>query len=200
MLYQISHFIIDKFPFVWHLIEWLNEKLFLLCYGRKLPEISTVLENYQVIYQIQEASLKDVPKLVSFFAEQPKGSFIYFHPHGFDEKSICQLVKRRSYLLYLVLDPDNVIVGYFFLRCFFIGKCFLGKMVDHEHQGKGIGQMMCLKAMDIATLLRMRMFETISKENLSSLYSTQKVLDTKIIKEMDNNYIYIEDFPKGTLK
>ena len=102
-------------------------------------------------------------------------------------------------MTYLICDEKGI-VGYFFLRCFFIGKCFLGKMVDYEHQGKGIGQMICLTAMDIATLLKMRMFETISKDNLSSLYSTQKVLDTKIIKEMDNNYIYIEDFPKGTLK
>ena len=73
-------------------------------------------------------------------------------------------------------------------------------MVDHQHQGKGVGKMMCLSAMEIAGMLGMHMYETISKDNLSSLYSTQKVLDTKLIKELENNYIYIEDFPQGTLK
>ncbi len=200
MLYNLSHFIKDKLHFVWNLIEWLNEKLFLLLYSKRVKSISDYLKEHQEDYQIKEANQDKVTSLVAFFAKQPQDSFTYFQPHGFDEKSIRQLVNRKSHLLYLVLDSDNVIVGYFFLRCFFIGKCFLGKMVDYEHQGKGIGQMMCLKAMDIATLLKMRMFETISKDNLSSLYSTQKVLDTKIIKEMENNYIYIEDFPKGTLK
>lgn len=199
MLYQLSHFLKNKFPFVWSVVEWFNEKLFLLLYGRRLQHLSSCLNKYPTNYQIREATLDDVQPMVNFFANQPPKSFSYFRPHGFDENSITRLIKNKSHLTYLIFDEKGI-VGYFFLRCFFIGKCFLGKMVDHEHQGKGIGQMMCLKAMDIATLLKMRMFETISKDNLSSLYSTQKVLDTKIIKEMENNYIYIEDFPKGTLK
>lgn len=58
---------------------------------------------------------------------------------------------------------------------------------------------MCLAAMDLASILKLRMYETISKDNLSSLYSTQKVLDVKIIRELPDNYLYIEDFPKETL-
>ena len=199
-MYQLAHYVINHCPCFWSIVEFFNEKLFLVCYGRRLKHLGNCLENYQGEYLIKEATLEDAPSMVAFFTKQPKESYTYFHPHGFDEKSIKQLVKRKSHLLYLVLDSDSVIVGYFFLRCFFIGKCFLGKMVDHDHQSKGIGQTMCLSAMNITTSLKMRMFETISKDNLSSLYSTQKVLDTKIIKEMDNNYIYIEDFPKGTLK
>lgn len=199
MLYQLSHFLINKFPFAWSVVEWCNEKLFLLLYGRRLQHLYRCLNKYQTNYQVREATLDDVQAMVNFFDNQPQESFTFFQPHGFDENSIIRLIKNKSHLAFMVFDEKGI-VGYFFLRCFFIGKCFLGKMVDYEHQGKGIGQMMCLKAMDIATLLKMRMFETISKDNLSSLYSTQKVLDTKIIKEMDNNYIYIEDFPKGTLK
>lgn len=171
----------------------------MLRYGRRLRGVSGCLEKYQGTYQIREATMDDVLPLAAFFAKQPAESFTYFQPHGFDEKSIKRLVNNKAYLVFLVYDEKDL-VGYYFLRCFFIGKCFLGKIVDFEHQGKGIGKMMCLSAMDVATSLQMRMFETISKENISSLYSTQKVLDTKLVKEMDNNYIYIEDFPKGTLK
>ncbi len=198
MLYQLSHIIKDKLPFVWNLIEWLNARLFLLRYGRRLRGVSGCLEKYQGTYQIREATMDDVLPLATFFAKQPAESFTYFQPHGFDEKSIKRLVKNKAYLIFLVCSGKDI-VGYYFLRCFFIGKSFLGKMVDHEYQGKGIGKMMCLSAMDVATHLHLRMFETISKDNLSSLYSTQKVLDTKLIEEMDNNYIYIEDFPKGSL-
>ena len=53
--------------------------------------------------------------------------------------------------------------------------------------------MMCLCAMDIASTLGLRMFETISKDNLSSLYSTQNVLETRIVEEMPDNYLMIED-------
>ena len=64
-----------------------------------------------------------------------------------------------------------------------MGKAYLGKMVDADYRGKGLGKDMCLAAMDLASMLKLRMYETISKDNLSSLYSTQKVLDVKIIKE-----------------
>lgn len=199
MLYKLSHFIKDRLPFIWNLIESANEKLFQLRYGSRLQNVPACLEQYQDVYRIKEATLEDVQSMVAFFARQPEEAYTYFQPHDFDEKSIKRLVKNKAYLIFLVCN-DKDIVGYYFLRCFFIGKSFLGKMVDHGHQGKGIGKMMCLSAMDVATVLHLRMFETISKDNISSLYSTQKVLDTRIIEEMENNYIYIEDFPKGTLK
>lgn len=40
------------------------------------------------------------------------------------------------------------------------------------------------------------MFETISKDNIASQYSIQHVLVVKIVKEMRNGYLYIEDSPK----
>ena len=69
-------------------------------------------------------------------------------------------------------------------------------MVDNAHQGQGIAKMMCLCAMDIALTLRIRMFGTISKDNLASLYSTQNVLVTRVVKEMPDNYLMIEDLKR----
>lgn len=199
MLYQLSHYIKDKLPFIWNLVEFTNEKLFLVRYRKRLKGVPDYLEQYQGTYQIKEATLGDIQPLVAFFAKQPEEAYTYFRPHEFDEKTLKHLVKNRSHLMFLVYD-EKELIGYYFLRCFFMGKGFLGKMVDHNHQGKGIGKLMCQSAMDVATNLHLRMFETISKDNISSLYSTQKVLDTRLVEELDNNYIYIEDFPKGTLK
>jgi hypothetical protein len=69
-------------------------------------------------------------------------------------------------------------------------------MVDVNSQGKGIGTKMCLCAMDIAQALGLRMFETISKENIASLRSTEKVLNIRIVEELENDYLYIEDLGK----
>lgn len=157
-------------------------------YGRK--DISAILEQYPGFAEVQAA---DVPALVRFFAAQPEEAFRFFRPHGFDGKTLRKLQRRKSFLMYCVRDGEGQIVGYFFLRCFFIGNAFLGKMVDVNSQGKGIGTQMCLCAMDIAQALGLRMFETISKENIASLRSTEKVLNTRIVEEMENGYLYIED-------
>lgn len=199
MLYKIAHFLQERLSFIWNFIEFLNSWLFSLRYGRKLQGIQLILTKYQGKFIIREAKLKDVDAIVSFFQAQPSESFEFFKPHEFDAKTTKKLIKNKSYLFFIVLDGSQV-VGYYFLRSFFMGKSYLGKLVDYRYRGKGIGKKMCLSAMEVAIHCGLRMYETISKDNLASLYSTQKVLDTRIIEEMEDNYIYIEDLPKGSLK
>lgn len=199
MLYKIAHFLQERLSFIWNFIEILNSWLFSLRYGRKLQGIQLILTKHQGKFIIREAKLKDVDAIVSFFQAQPSESFEFFKPHEFDAKTTKKLIKNKSYLFFIVLDGSQV-VGYYFLRSFFMGKSYLGKLVDYRYRGKGIGKKMCLSAMEVAIHCGLRMYETISKDNLASLYSTQKVLDTRIIEEMEDNYIYIEDLPKGSLK
>lgn len=196
MIYKISHWLMNKIPFMWKVIEFCNEKLFVLRYKKKLGQIHGLLDDYQNEYRIVEASFKNIPSLVSFFSEQPQDSFTFFHPHEFDEKNLRQLVKKKSFLMYLVSNSNNEIVGYFFLRCFFNGKCFRGKIVDYRWRGKGIAVLMGKISTTIANTLRMRMFGTISKSNLPSLASSQESNEIKIIKELPNDYLYIEYLSK----
>ena len=175
------------------MIEWGNNALFQVNYGRKLSKIKSILDSYRGFTDVEGV---DVLELAHFFELQPEDSFRFFLPHPFDEKTLRKLQRRKSFLMYCVRDDKGKIVGYFFLRCFFIGKAFLGKMVDANSQGKGIGTQMCLCAMDIAQVLGLRMFETISKDNIASLRSTEKVLNIRIVEEMENDYLYIEDLGK----
>lgn len=198
MLYKIAHLLQDKLPCIWNMVEWANSTLFVLRYGRKLKCIKSILEEHSNVYILRQALLSDSDNIVRFFQEQPNDSYKYFRPHDFDLITIKRLIKRKSYLFFIVLDNEKVI-GYYFLRCFFIGKCYLGKLLDKDYQGKGIGKTMCLSSMEVASHIGLHMYETISKDNLASLYSSQRVLDIQIIEEMDNNYLYVEDFPKGTL-
>ena len=195
MVYELSHFIQKKIPFVWEVVEWGNTVLFHLLYGWRLPEIHEVLRRYSTICEVDATC---VSELANFFKKQPEEAFRFFKPHAFDVKTLRKLQRRKSFLMYCVRDSDGKIVGYFFLRCFFIGKAFLGKMVGVDSQGKGIGKKMCLCAMEIAEALGLRMFETISKDNVASLRSTEKVLNVRIIEEMGNGYLYIEDLGRKT--
>lgn len=191
-MYKLAHYLRDHLPFIWDFVDWVNGVLFTWLYGRKMKALPGLLEAVAGEYKIVEMSSIQATDLEKFFAAQPEESFKFFKPHGFDAKSLRKLQRNRTFLAYIV-KYDNSPVGYFFLRSFFFGKAYLGKMVDHAHQGKGIGKMMCLCAMDIASTLGLRMFETISKDNLSSLYSTQNVLETRIVEEMPDNYLMIED-------
>ncbi len=191
-MYKFAHFLRDHLPFIWDFLDWMNGVLFTWRYGRKMKALPEMLEAVAREYQIVEMSSIQATDLERFFAAQPEESFKFFKPHGFDAKSLRKLQKNKAFLAFIVKDGSSP-VGYFFLRGFFFGKAYLGKMVDHDHQGKGIGKMMCLCAMDIASTLGLRMFETISKDNLSSLYSTQNVLETRIVEEMPDNYLMIED-------
>lgn len=195
MLYTLSHKIKDKLPFVWNLIESANESFFLLRYGRRLQDIPCCLEKYQGEYQIIEASLDEILPMVTFFKEQPQDSFKYFQPHGFDEKSLKKLINRKSHIMILA-KKENQIVGYMFLRCFFNGKCFRGKVVDYRWRGKGIAVLMGELSTDIASALKLRMFGTISKNNASSLHSSQASNKIRILEELPDDYLYIEYLPK----
>ena len=191
-MYKFAHFLRDHLPFIWDFVDWVNGVLFTWLYGRKMKALPGLLEAVAGEYKIVEMSSIQATDLEKFFAAQPEESFKFFKPHGFDAKSLRKLQKNKAFLAFIVKDGNSP-VGYFFLRSFFFRKAYLGKMVDHAHQGKGIGKMMCLCAMDIASTLGLRMFETISKDNLSSLYSTQNVLETRIVEEMPDNYLMIED-------
>lgn len=197
-MYQLAHYIIKHFPFLWDIVEFFNEKLFCVRYGTRLKHINGCLEKYQKEYSIKEATMDDLTPLVVFFDKQPPESFEFFQPHGFDDKSLKRLIKRKSYLIYIVKNGDDII-GYVFLRCFFMGKCYRGKMVDINWRGKGIAVLMGRVATDITSALGLRMFGTISKANTASMFSSKASNDIRIVKELPNNYLYIEYLPKKQL-
>ena len=202
MLYKIAHYLRDHFPFLWDWIEGVNSILFKYRYRKGIRQIPTILESYSMVLSdgIEEKHLSlrlikqnDCDKLATFFKSQPEVSFTFFRPHAFDIDTLKALSGRDSFITMIAL-VDNEIVGYFFLRAFFHGKCFLGKMVGIGWQGKGIGKVMCRAAMNVATSLGMRMFESINKNNPASLGSSS-VLRQVVVKELENDDVLIEDFP-----
>ena len=191
MLYELAHTVKDKLPFIWNAIEKVNEWLFVIRYGRRVKSLNIkgVPEAYRLV------AMKDVAteKIVAFFERQPEEAFTYFNPHGFDSKSVKRLQKNRSYLGYLLIDKSNEeIAGYCFNRCFFQGKGFRGRMVDINYRGKGLGTAMNKILNEVGFGIGLRLYETVSKENVASYRSALSASNVRVVKELPHNELYLE--------
>ena len=193
-LYKIAHIVKDRLPFIWDGIEKVNEWLFVLRYGKKMKNmaVTCVPEGYELV------ALKDVEttQIVRFFEHQPEEAYTFFKPHGFDEKSIKRLQKNKSYLAYLLIDKVNgQIAGYCFNRCFFQGKGFRGRMVDVNYRGKRLGTAMNKMLNEVGFGIGLRLFESVSKDNLASYKSALSASNVKVVKDLEHNELYLEILP-----
>ena len=191
MLYQIAHIVRDRLGWLWNLIERLNSWLFSIRYGRRLRSFSfrEIPEGYELV------PLKDVPteKTVAFFEHQPEEAFTYFRPHAFDTQSIKRLQENRAFLAYVLIDSSNgEIAGYCFNRCFFHGVGFRGMMVGIDYRGNGFGRVMHRSLNELGFGIGLRLFETISIDNVASYRSAISANHVKVVKEMPNNELYLE--------
>ena len=190
-VYKIAHIVKDRLPFIWDAIEKVNEWLFVLRYGKKVKNMAVTCmpEGYELV------ELKDIETtlIVKFFEHQPEDAYTFFKPHGFDEKSIKRLQKNKSYLAYLLIDKANgQIAGYCFNRCFFQGKGFRGRMVDVNYRGKGLGIAMNKMLNEVGFGIGLRLFESVSKDNVASYKSALSASNVKVVKELPHNELYLE--------
>lgn len=194
MLYAIAHFLRDKFPFIWDLIDMLNSWLFGLRYSSKLRAVeSATLEKYGKECNMNIVPMRKVSAetLEKFFAAQPVEAYEFFKPHGFDAKSIKKIKRLNSFLAYIMLDGEDV-AGYCFIRSFFMGKGFRGRMVGIDHRGKGLGTLMNKLMNDVGFGIGLRLFETVNKRNVASYCSAMSASNVKVLEEMEDDDLYLE--------
>lgn len=189
-LYNIAHTLQRRTPWLWTAIEGVNSLLFALRAGRYLKHLDK-----GCTCNVRIVSEADAPALAHFFAQQPQECFRWFRPHAFDVETLRRLLRRKSFIAF-VREEQGQIIGYGFLRCFFHGRCYLGKMVDYRHYGKNIALGLCATGMYITSDMGMRMFETVNKDNPASLRASQKACRVKVVKELDGGDLLIEDFLK----
>ncbi len=193
-LYKLAHILRDKLCWLWNAIEWINGVIFSMKYGVELKKIhfTTVPQNY-LLLEIKDISAE---RLVDFFKHQPEEAFTYFRPHGFDKKDIKRLQRNKSFLGYVLINKkNNHIAGYCFNRCFFHGVGFRGRMVDINYRGKGLGTAMNKILNEVGFGIGLRLFETVSKNNIPSYRSALSAGNVRIVKEMPNNEVYLEILP-----
>lgn len=189
LLVYIKHHL----SFIWTFIEWCNSILFNLLYGKKLrrilPSILDQASSGDYVYKLLDKEA--MSELASLFLSQPQEAYTFFNPHKLDEKS---LIKRNKYKSFIMIGTycANKLVGYCFLRCFFNKQAFRGKIVDVNYQGRGIAKQMGVLTTNICLALGLRLYATISKNNVKSIASSKAVNEVRIVKELEDDYLYVE--------
>ena len=194
MLYKLAHILRDKLGWLWNLIECVNGMLFWMRYGKKIRgfAFTNILEGYDIV-KLKEVSAE---KIKEFFDHQPEEAFTYFRPHSFDAKSIKRLQGNKAFMAYILMDKKNSrIAGYCFNRCFFHGQGFRGRIVDIDYRGKGLGTAMNKILNEVGFGIGLRLFETVSKDNVASYKSALSASNVKMVKEMPHNELYLEILP-----
>ena len=194
MLYAIAHFLRDKCPWIWDLIDVVNSWLFSMRFGRKLDKIETkLLERYGEDCMMKIVPMREVPTdaLVTFFANQPEEAFSFFKPHRFDWKALRKLQRNKSFLAYILFDGEKV-AAYCFIRSFFLGKGFRGRMVGIDHRGRGLGTLMNRLMNEVGFGIGLRLFETVSPKNVPSYKSALSASNVKVIQVMEDGDMYLE--------
>lgn len=186
--YKIAHQLRDHTPWLWNRIEHANATLFLHRYKDRLATVET--EAIKMAEPFEMVRISDIPadELAAFFHGQPEDLYYWFTPHGFDSTDIAQLQKNASFLAY-ALRHEGQIVGYFFLRCYFNGQCYFGRLVDCQHTKQGIGTLMNKVSFYISESLHLESYQTISKSNIASIKSCTKAYRLQPVKTIANGDI-----------
>lgn len=199
MLYTIAHFIRDKIPWLWDILESLNSYMFSLRYGRLIKNFRFMTEHEG--YEILPISDISTEALSAFFMRQPIESYRFFKPHGFDTKTLKKLQCNKAFLGYVLLDKSSKqIVGYCFNRAFVHGKAFRGRMVDINSRGHGIGTLMNLLLNEVGFYLGLHLYETVNIENIASYRSAMAASEVRIIEKLENGDLFLEILPPNSNK
>ncbi len=192
-------FIKHHFSWIWRLIENVNARFFALRYGDIKVYASGVLEELStkdIIFSL--VKMEDIEELSNFLKSQPQQYVKNFQPHDFDVKTLERLLKNMAFVMMKAKDfTSEKFLGYFFLRCFCIGKAFHGFIVDNGEKKRGIGTKMMSINMAICQKKNLRLFSTVSKENMASIVASNKACEILSKKALKNDYLLIEWGPKA---
>jgi hypothetical protein len=68
-------------------------------------------------------------------------------------------------------------------------------MVDINYRGKGLGTAMNKLLNEVGFGVGLRLFETVSKNNIASYRSALSASKVRVVEEMDDNVLYLEIIP-----
>lgn len=190
---KILIFIKHHLTFLWNGIESLNTLIFMLLFKSRIDRVvvSVIAECKQQPYIFRRLNASNAQSLFQLIASQPKDDLRYFSPHGFELKSVQKQFKKKSFLMMGVFD-EEILIGYFFLRFFANKKCFVGRLIDRNYRGKGIGLTMNKIMYHIAWESGFRCLSTISRHNKAIMKAHGKNSSMIILKELQNNYLLVE--------
>jgi len=113
--------------------------------------------------------IDDVNELHDLLNNLPATERKYFHPHPFDVQTITEICSSTKDH-YFVMEQNEKIIGYSFLRLFGYKTPSFGCCVRREYQGKGYGTLLTQETMNKAIELDYhKVILKVYKENKAAL-------------------------------
>lgn len=193
---RVLLFVKHRLPFAWRGVEWLNACLFRLLHGQRVDrEAQRSFEEFtHERYTFRALAEADLGQLHDLLHRQGAGRLEYFKPHGFDPESLRRALNNPSFLMFGVFDDDGL-AGYFFLRCFWNKKAFVGRLIDEPHERRGIGRVMNDILYHTAWRAGFRCLTTVSKANELVMRSHRNNPAVKVLGDLANDYLFVEFVP-----
>ena len=183
--YTFAHWLRDRMPWLWAGVERANAGLFRIRYGRRLLRVEQDAEDMAAPYEMVPISKIPTDELVAFFHSQPEDIYRWFTPHDFDAETMARLQRNASFLAY-VMKREGKIVAYFFLRCYFNGECYFGRLVDAPHMRQGIGTLINQVSFHMSEALHLESYQTIANGNIASIKSCARAYRLQPIRVIAN--------------
>lgn len=193
MIARTLLFIKHRIPWMWLLVDWLNARLYSLLHRRRMAaQCDRALQQFGLDgFEFRPVTVDDLGELESMLCRQGEERLKYFQPHGFDHASLARMLVNPAFLMFGVFH-ERALVGYFFLRCFWNRKCFVGRLIDEPFERRGIGRVMNQIMYNTAWWSGFRCFTTISRDNHSVMRSHQNNPVARTRGKLANNYVLVE--------
>ena len=195
---RILIYIKHNLKFVWKIIDRVNAILFSLFYSSTMGKILPIVFNEfaKPAYSYRKLKISDAEALFDMINRQDPSDLEYFRPHGFDMNSINIQFGNQAFLMMGAFDGAKM-TGYFFLRFFVNKKCFVGRLIDKDYRGKGIGQVMNSIMYETSWRIGFRCLSTISRNNSLVMRAHSKNKGMVVLKELQNDYLLVEFVRRG---
>jgi hypothetical protein len=112
----------------------------------------------------------DVEAFAKFTESQSSPHFEFFHPHGFDHKSLTRHLKSKQFLSYGIFE-DSSMIAYGLIRITPTRAAYIGTMVAESYAGRGVGKLMARYLYWQTAQMGLDAYLTISDDNPASLRS-----------------------------
>lgn len=192
MIVRLLIYIKHRIPFIWHLVELVNGALFSLLHKNKmLAEASRALAEVKGDYQLRFLGERDLRELSQLLQTQSKSRVEFFKPHKFNLDALNERLRDPAFIMFGAFAGERL-VGYFFLRCFWNRKCFVGRLIDAPYERRGIGRMMNWVMYTTAWRAGFRCLTTVSKNNSAVMRSHANNPVDKVIRPLSGGYQLVE--------
>lgn len=196
MITRVLLVIKHRLPWLWAVVERLNTLVYgLLCRRDMQLQVKRAFANFELRgFEFRPLSDTDLHDLQSLIRSQGEERLRYFRPHGFDMASLKRMHTNSAFLMFGVFCGERL-VGYFFLRCFWNRKCFVGRLIDEPYEGRGIGRVMNQILYHCAWWSGFKCLTTISKHNAAIMRSHQRNPHARVVGSLANDYLLVEFVP-----